>query len=144
MRPRRGRGHGQRPLLVEQAACTGVRGARGVRRERWLNLELKLFADVALVGFPNVGKSTFVARVSAAKPKIADYPFTTLEPHLGVVRIGGQRDGTEFTAPTSRLIEGAAEGKASGSTSCGTSSAARVLLVLADLSPYAEHPPADQ
>lgn len=109
--------------------------------ERWLRLELRLMADAALVGFPNAGKSTFIAAVSAAKPKIANYPFTTLAPHLGVVRFGEH----EFVlADIPGLIEGAAEGKGLGHRFLRHVERARVLVVLLDLAPMDERPPDEQ
>jgi len=124
------------PAFAEQ----GMRG-----EEHWFNLELKLVADVALVGFPNVGKSTLIASVSAAKPKIADYPFTTLIPNLGVVRTGGATDRTEFVmADIPGLIEGAAEGRGLGHQFLRHIERARVLAVLVDLSASAEVSPEGQ
>jgi GTP-binding protein len=120
-----------------------------VGQENWYNLELKLQADVALIGFPNVGKSTLIARVSAARPKIADYPFTTLVPNLGVVRVGARTgrpgDATEFVmADIPGLIEGAAEGRGLGHDFLRHVERARVLCVLLDLSEMAPLPPQEQ
>ena len=99
-------------------------------------------ADVALVGFPNAGKSTFISAVSAAKPKIANYPFTTLEPHLGVVRLNNT---TEFViADIPGIIEGASKGKGLGDQFLRHIERARVLCVLVDLVSMDEVSPQDQ
>lgn len=126
------------PAFAEQAEAG---------EEHWLKLELKLLADAALVGFPNVGKSTFISVISAAKPKIADYPFTTLEPNLGVVVAGGRGRGGDgggrgdgsgavdfdwIVADVPGLIEGASQGVGLGTRFLRHIERARVLVMLLD------------
>jgi len=150
-------------LVLEGQRIVAVQGGRGGRgnaafvnpgnkapgvaeqgefgRREWLTLEMKLLADAALIGFPNAGKSTLISKVSAANPKIAAYPFTTLVPNLGVVSF----EGREFVlADIPGLIEGAAEGKGLGHEFLRHVERARVLVVLLDPSEIQEKSPAEQ